>query len=1057
MTALMVLIGVGLAGAEWLPVAGGTGGVSISVIEQSPSRTVVEVVLPGLAVERVTEGGVEYARLAIPDEVMAVLEVGRPQVPKVSLLLGVPDGARVTARATVDETVTYAVGNVYPLQEPQVDSRPRPPFTIDAAFYTRDASFPGPAVRLIETGVWRDLAVANLQVYPVQVNPARGEVTVAKKVRVEVSHPGGSYPSSVPDWLYPTYGAFIDNFAELRLRPRVDYDDGVRYLVFCHQNHAGNSMLHDSLLGWVKQRGYDTRVIVKSGFTAAEIKDSIRQEYDRHSPAVLQHVLLVGEYAEVPMGSYSGVGKSDFYYADIEPWPVGDNYPELNIARFSPESQTDLDNQIRKALKYQRDPVTTNDWLDNMTFVAHREQYPAKYSGCVRGVYHMPKPYWQPDIDTIMGQFKNNTDVTNAVNAGVGILAYRGHGYHTEWSGWCGSNWNNANVDALTNGDMTPVTLHWACHCGEISTATCHAEAWMRKYPGGSVSALAATQASYTLPNHGQCSTLTRAMTDTWTITVPGVRDYAGPVFSIGGQMSYMDAYIAKYWPSSPYFYNIWMYLTLGDPAMPVWAGTPATATVNCPDSIPLGSYSLNVGVLTGGRPVENALVCAWRDGEFYVVERTDAAGNATLQVDAATAGEVLLTVSEGHAQHSTPGVIHTPILPYERIVMAGGGSPSPGELLMDHDTGYCRLTVSAQGSIGYDVAADAGSGFRYPKTAASALFYGSFAVGNAEGYIADRHFGQPASGPQNSDLVVVDSLRSVVPPAAGDQHYRGSYSDAGHPSPKGLLITQNSHQSAHTGYDDFVVMIFDITNEGSGPVEGLYAGVFADFDVGADPAANVAASDEARRFTWMRQNANQNPTVGVKILEPRSFANLAAVDHERYVYPDSAMTDGMKWRFLNGTIVQRNSNRPYDWSTLTSVGPFDLAVGDTHRFAVAFFGGADENQARAHADSAQSWYTGNVGVKEPASRPATEGRPLFFSPNPFRRGTFVHYHTPLGGRVLLTAYDAAGRELERTEFNAVAGGGRHFWQPEELARGVYFVRVSLPSGESVAKVLMLD
>ena len=123
----------------------------------------------------------------------------------------------------------------------------------------------------------------------------------------------------------------------------------------------------------------------------------------------------------------------------------------------------------------------------------------------------------------------------------------------------------------------------------------------MRKYPGGAVSALGATQASYTLPNHGQCSTVVRAMTDTWTVKVPGLRDYAGPVFSVSGQMSYMDAYLAKYWPEYPYYFNIWMYLTLGDPAMPVWAGTPGTPTVSYPDTIPLGPYNFNVEVTVGG------------------------------------------------------------------------------------------------------------------------------------------------------------------------------------------------------------------------------------------------------------------------------------------------------------------------------------------------------------------------------------------------------------------------------------------------------------------------
>ncbi|MBN2537363.1 hypothetical protein JXB37_03695, partial [candidate division WOR-3 bacterium] len=677
LAALALLLIAGLATAEWQQVGRGNGSAQVSILEQTSSRTVFEVNVPGVELVPVTTDAGEYTRLELPGEVMATIEVGRPQVPKVSVLLAIPNGARVTARATVLGTRTLKVDNVYPLQPPLLECEDAAPFTMDEQFYSRDVSFPGHDVSVIETGVWRDLHVANLQVYPAQVNAARGEVTIASRIRVEVDYSGGSYPAVISENFIPQYGRFIDNFSQLPVRPQMDYEDGIRYLVFCHSNWSSNSWLVDSLLGWVQKRGYDVRMITKSSFTYAEVKDSIRQEYNRHTPPTLEHVLLVGEYAQIPTGTYSGVGKSDFYYMDLLPSPSGDNYPEVSVARFSPSSAADLENQIKKSLKYQKDPATTNNWLDKLTFVAHREQYPGKYSACVRGAYHMPKPYWQPTLDTIMGQFTGNASVTSAVNAGVGILAYRGHGDATEWWSWgTEGSWYNSHVAALSNGDLTPVTHHWACISGDISVSECHTEAWMRKYPGGAVTALGATQASYTYPNHGQCSTLVRATCDTWTITVPGVRDYAGPVFKVADQMSYMDAYLAKYWPGSPYYYNIWMYLTLGDPSMPVWAGgMPQAASVTAPDSIPLGPYAMNVTVQVGGRPVAGALVCAWKDGDFYTTGRTDGTGLVVLDVNAGTAGDVWLTISEGHAA-STP---HTPILPWEGIVPAGGGgTPQP-------------------------------------------------------------------------------------------------------------------------------------------------------------------------------------------------------------------------------------------------------------------------------------------------------------------------------------------------------------------------------------------
>lgn len=384
--------------------------------------------------------------------------------------------------------------------------------------------------------------------------------------------------------------------------------------------------------------------------------------------------------------------------------------------------------------------------------------------------------------------------------------------------------------------------------------------------------------------------------------------------------------------------------------------------------------------------------------------------------------------------------------------------SIATGQALVDHDTGYCKLTVSCFGAIGYDnPPAYAGSGFCYPKTSASALFYSSFLIGNETLYVADRFFGRPASGPVNNDLQPVDSLMPVVPPQAGDEQFRASFNDRGHPTPKGIKVYQNSYMTALTGYDDFVVINYNIVNEGSNPVNGLYAGVWSDFDIGTNPAANTATSDTVRRLMYMRQSTTANPTVGTVILYPPSFRNLTAVDHARWVYPtDSCVRDAQKFRFLNGTVVQRNSNRPYDWSLIMSIGPFDLAPGANQRFAIAFVGGSDEATCRAHSDSAQSWYDANVGIAE---RPELRtGSPLLaVQPNPFRKGAWVNYNSPLSGRLELAAFDAAGREVERTAFDVPAGAGRCYWRPEKLSRGVYFVRITTPDAKVETKVLKLE
>ena len=370
-------------------------------------------------------------------------------------------------------------------------------------------------------------------------------------------------------------------------------------------------------------------------------------------------------------------------------------------------------------------------------------------------------------------------------------------------------------------------------------------------------------------------------------------------------------------------------------------------------------------------------------------------------------------------------------------------------------DTGYCALSVTSFGAIGYDAPEDAGVGFQYPKGAASGLRYAALAVGNYDTYLVDRFYACPPGGAPDADFQTYDSLSSIFPPN-GDQQFKGSYTDAGLPRPKELQVVQNSHQSSETDRDDFVVMAFDIRNHGLSPQNALYAGVFADFDIGATPEQNAVGTDLTRRLVYAKPGTGENPSLGIKILAPESYANLSAIDHARYVFPDSAMTDGMKFRFLDGTVVQRTSDRPYDWSVVASVGPFNLEIEGNQRFAVAFVGGTSVAQLQANADLAQTWYNTNTGLEQTPGTPAAAHR-FDVTPNPLRNRATVSYFSAREGLLELRVYDAGGRLVEAKAANVKAGAGSLVWEPGNLARGVYFLDLCTPDDHGRMKALLLE
>jgi hypothetical protein len=666
---LLLIAALSLGSAAWLG-DGQERSPTMRIVSNTSAGTVMDIEVPGVSTQTELADGASYDVVSIPGEVLAALDVGKPQVPKLSYLLGIPDNARVTVSATVLESRTYENVNCFPYQTPLLDGAQNP-FVIDRKFYSQNTFYPAFDAQVMNTGIWRDLSVGNIQVYPVHYNPATKQLSVSTKLRVQVSYDGGSYRHKViPAWLASVYARSIDNLDFLDLEASLDDPPGVKYLVVAHDNWYNDPFLVDSLVGWHYKRGVETRLIHKSSWAAPEIRDSILAEYNRNSPATLRWVLLVGEYGQIPCQPLGGVGYGDYYYSDILPTSP-DNYPEIGLSRLSPADANDLHNQITKILKYEKNPELSGTWLKQHALIACSELYPGKYSACIRGIYNEPMGWWRYDFDTLMCQYHGNDSIARIINEGRSVVTYRGHGAYDQWytlANQGGAPWYIADVNNLTNGDRTPMVYNIACECGAISNASCLSEVWLRKYPGGAAGSFAATQASYTYPNHGICSTLVRSMCDTWTITVPGVRDYHLPVWDIGWIQSNVDAYVGKYWPASPYPDNIYMYLNLGDPAMEVWAGgLPVAPVVDYPPAIPVGPYSLPVTVTAGGSPVLNALVCAWKGEEFYVTGRTDAAGQVALDINSATPGEFSVTVSAGHA-NATPPV---PILPFEGTCLA--------------------------------------------------------------------------------------------------------------------------------------------------------------------------------------------------------------------------------------------------------------------------------------------------------------------------------------------------------------------------------------------------
>lgn len=203
-----------------------------------------------------------------------------------------------------------------------------------------------------------------------------------------------------------------------------------------------------------------------------------------------------------------------------------------------------------------------------------------------------------------------------------------------------------------------------------------------------------------------------------------------------------------------------------------------------------------------------------------------------------------------------------------------GKRGPEPATLfaadVLTHNVGNCELSVTDKGAVGFDSSGipHLGRGFRYPRNGANYIFYASFLAGTDTGYVVDKYYNTSGAPIADShDWQFITQLDSIVPPRYLQQEFQGSYSDSGHPTPKGLVFTQYSLAAAAAPYNNFVFVRLTARNTGSSPINGLIGAFIADYDVSTNGGNDIGSADTLRRAVYI--NGQNSRVGGVKLLEP--------------------------------------------------------------------------------------------------------------------------------------------------------------------------------------------
>jgi hypothetical protein len=551
----------------------------VNLLSFENGKADLEVLLPDVTRKMELHDGKAYQKLRLAGA-GSTRDVGRPSVPVISFLLGLPPGTDTAWVDGFDTVETKTATNVVllPSQQSTLEDAPAPQFSVDDAFYSTDAQWPGDGFAVDPISTWRNYRVVRVSVKPFQYNPGQKRLDVATRVKLSVHFADQkTEPKDTVDdgegAYAQAYGTGMVNYPEAKESSgqKDDNPDRVRYLIIA------TDALVDSVKPLVElkdKQGLKTEVVKLSEITTdkdpAKIKERIQAAY---TASAIEYVLLVGDVDDLPMYKYPAnpeewgsepVG-SDIWYGLL----AGDDLlAEVSVGRIAAKTPWEAAIHVAKTVAWQTGDVNA-DWRKRVALVAHEQDYPRKYTEASEAVRTRRYRPGLIEFKKLYGGEKATTpQLLEAINGGVGILAYRGHGSEYAWAEWNGEDFGGAN-EGISNGAMTPVVFSIACLNASMGyDKPTNAEQWVLNAKGGAVAFLGATQPSWTVPNHDFERYIFQAIMDEGITAI-------GPLVNRASA-----ALLAQYGGKNDAAENTKMYLWLGDPSLEVgkiW--TPAFET----------------------------------------------------------------------------------------------------------------------------------------------------------------------------------------------------------------------------------------------------------------------------------------------------------------------------------------------------------------------------------------------------------------------------------------------------------------------------------------------
>ena len=489
--------------------------------------------------------------------------------------------------------------------------------------------------------IFRGVVVKQITFHPYRINLQTGDIEIYNDVdflieEYHVNNTRNYHTVKLSKMFEPLYSSLISNY-EPSSREEDYQTPAVLYI-------GGGSSLDNpyvqDLIDWRHKTGFIVYTASTSdiGSSTSSIKNYIQNLYE-NSQNPPEIVGLIGDtggsyaidYFTESWSGYSGPG--DFPYSQLD---GNDLFPEVFIGRISVNSSSDLANVINKTLVYEKATYLNqigDEWYERGALCG--DPTSSGQSTIITNEYiaNILNAYGFEDVNGNYGAGNYANWMENELEDGSLYMNYRG------FMGTSG--FGSSNINSASNGYKNPFAVFITCGTGSYNS-TCLSEEFFRagsvSNPKGAVASVGtATSGTHTLFNN---------------IVNMGIYDgifpknlqYAGAAMA-NGRLSLLQTYPGdpNNWVS---IFSYWNNL-IGDPALRLWTDTPENMFADFDSIVTAGENFIDVLVTNeSGLPVNNASITLLKgNDEIFKTVLTDVTGNASIDLEYVTFGEVHLTV----------------------------------------------------------------------------------------------------------------------------------------------------------------------------------------------------------------------------------------------------------------------------------------------------------------------------------------------------------------------------------------------------------------------------